>query len=605
MTSKVTSIVHANQQAIYQTALEAAREQWPHLVETLPVEQINQRWELLIGILTDYWEKGTGEKAESWAATGAARSLNLGVPVNEVLDGLEILPKAIRPHLDRELTDRGELLGALAALDDGVALLRRSYMQALFGKQQQRLARLHELTVIIGSERDNTRVLQRIVAAAIELVGARYAALAVYDEDRIVQFVHQGIDPDQLQQMGDPPVGRGLLGLLAKERRTIRMADLTKHAQHTGFPPNHPQMKSFLGVPIFVRNRLRARLYLADKEGADEFSQQDQQLLEMLTAHGAVAIENARLYQESQEWAGDQAVLNHVLQVATSTLNRQTLLERVTRTAAEAMGTNRSVIILGSSEQEELVIAGGFDGRFPDQVLTGMTVTRSTMPDLWLALETQKPQLNRQMAANIADEELRTALEELNLTSSLHVPIIVQDKAVGVLALAESRAAHRFTDRHIRLAQAIADQISLAIVNSQLYEDVQRSAISRRLVGEMLRDFQSVGGLSPGSMFLAGEELARRVGADSIPVFLSAFASMGLGALVLSHANEARRRWHFRGKDLVESTATDDQPTGNYTRGFLCGAVSSINGGARVAGVEVRCQSMRDEFCEFVVQVID
>ena len=135
-------------------------------------------------------------------------------------------------------------------------------------------------------------------------------------------------------------------------------------------------------------------------------------------------------------------------------------------------------------------------------------------------------------------------------------------------------------------------------------EVMRRLSVSRTLVGQMLRDLQNLGGLSEGAMFRAGQELAARVAAVSLPKFLEAFADMGLGTLDLLEADEERRRSTFTGDGLVERRTESGQPTCSYARGFLCGAVAHVLGGKRVAGVEMACQSMGDELCRFVVQVV-
>jgi PAS domain-containing protein len=143
-------------------------------------------------------------------------------------------------------------------------------------------------------------------------------------------------------------------------------------------------------------------------------------------------------------------------------------------------------------------------------------------------------------------------------------------------------------------------------------EVIRRLSVSRALVGQVLRDLQNLGGLSEGAMFRAGQELAARVAAESLPQFLEAFVDMGLGTLTLAcpepgrriKADEERRRWTFTGDGLVERRTESGQPTCSYARGFLCGAVAHVLGGKRVAGVEMACQSMGDELCRFVVQVV-
>jgi len=135
-------------------------------------------------------------------------------------------------------------------------------------------------------------------------------------------------------------------------------------------------------------------------------------------------------------------------------------------------------------------------------------------------------------------------------------------------------------------------------------EGLRRMSVSRALVGQMLRDLQAEGRLSEGATFRAGQKLAARVAAESLPAFLDAFNDMGLGALALAEADEGQRRWTFNGDGLVETRAGSGQPTCNYARGFLCGAVTHVLGGARVAGVELFCRSMGDALCRFMVQVV-
>jgi PAS domain-containing protein len=135
-------------------------------------------------------------------------------------------------------------------------------------------------------------------------------------------------------------------------------------------------------------------------------------------------------------------------------------------------------------------------------------------------------------------------------------------------------------------------------------EVMRRTSVSRALAGQMLRDLQNLAGLSEGAMFRAGQELAARVAAESLPKFPEAFADMGLGTLDLLEIDDERRRWTFSGDGPVERRTESGQPTCSYARCFLCGAVAHVLGGKRVAGVEMACQSMGDELCRFVVQVV-
>jgi len=163
---------------------------------------------------------------------------------------------------------------------------------------RRRFESLLSAGVAIFSEHSLERVLQQIVDSAREVVGARYAALGVLAPDRatLSQFVTSGLTQAERERIGDLPRGRGLLGLVIREPQPIRSADINRHPQRYGFPPHHPPMRSFLGVPILVRQEVFGNLYLTDKQSAEVFSDVDEELTIALAGAAAVAIENARLH---------------------------------------------------------------------------------------------------------------------------------------------------------------------------------------------------------------------------------------------------------------------------------------------------------------------
>ena len=165
------------------------------------------------------------------------------------------------------------------------------------------LRRLLDAIVGIGADLDLEIVLQRIIETAVELVDAEYGALGVLDAEgtHLTQFITVGLDDDQRRAIGALPEGHGILGLLIVEPEPIRLPDLTKHPDSYGFPPNHPPMRSFLGVPLFIRGRVFGNLYLTDKRGEEMFSQSEQELVMGLAAAAAVAIDNARLHARVRE----------------------------------------------------------------------------------------------------------------------------------------------------------------------------------------------------------------------------------------------------------------------------------------------------------------
>ncbi|MGA7836293.1 MAG: GAF domain-containing protein [Acidimicrobiales bacterium] len=166
-----------------------------------------------------------------------------------------------------------------------------------------KLRRLLEAVLLIESDVELPALLHRIVEEACSLVDARYGALGVLNEWRtsLEQFVTVGLSKEKEERIGARPTGRGVLGLLISEPETVRLMDISSHPASYGFPPNHPQMKSFLGVPVKTRNDVFGNLYLTDKVGAAEFTDEDVALAEALALAAGIAIENYRLYDRLRQ----------------------------------------------------------------------------------------------------------------------------------------------------------------------------------------------------------------------------------------------------------------------------------------------------------------
>ena len=154
----------------------------------------------------------------------------------------------------------------------------------------------------LASELSLDAVLQRIVELAVDLTGARYGALGVLTPDggSIEDFITVGITPEQRSALGDPPTGHGLLGALTREERPLRIADIGSDPRSVGFPPNHPPMTSLLGARIIGRGTVFGNIYLTDKQGAEMFDEEDERVLVVLATQAAIAVENARLYDETE-----------------------------------------------------------------------------------------------------------------------------------------------------------------------------------------------------------------------------------------------------------------------------------------------------------------
>lgn len=166
---------------------------------------------------------------------------------------------------------------------------------------QIRLEAVLEASLALAGEHSLDRVLQLVADSARTVIGARYAALGVLAADgRILErFIVSGISPEEVERLGPFPRGHGILGLLIREARLIRLPDLKKHPDSVGFPPHHPVMHSFLGAPILGRTGVFGNLYLTEKEGMAEFTEEDEHLARLFAAQAAAAIDNARLHDES------------------------------------------------------------------------------------------------------------------------------------------------------------------------------------------------------------------------------------------------------------------------------------------------------------------
>lgn len=168
-------------------------------------------------------------------------------------------------------------------------------------QRQDRLHSLLEAVLSVGSELGLPQALRRIVEAATDLVDARYGALGVIGESGgLSQFIPVGFTPEQIEAVGPLPAGHGLLGELIRHPLPLRLADLTQHPASCGFPPQHPPMHSFLGVPVRVRDEVFGNLYLTEKRGGGDFNAEDESVLSTLAVAAGIAVENARLYEQAQ-----------------------------------------------------------------------------------------------------------------------------------------------------------------------------------------------------------------------------------------------------------------------------------------------------------------
>ncbi|HEX6148681.1 GAF domain-containing sensor histidine kinase [Nocardioides sp.] len=230
---------------------------------------------------------------------------------------------------------------------------------------------LLDAVVAIGSDLDIHGVLDRIVSSARALTGARYGALGVLRPDGMLldDFVTHGVTDEERALIGDLPHGRGILGLLIKHPDPLRLTDLTSHPDSVGFPPHHPPMRTFLGVPVRIRGTVFGNLYLTEKEGGQAFSTQDELLVQALARAAGFVIENARSYEHSElqrRWLEATARLSEALEPPIALTDARS---QVAIAGRRALGEHTLGVIVVEGDQQLVEAVDGRDAAAVHEVL--------------------------------------------------------------------------------------------------------------------------------------------------------------------------------------------------------------------------------------------
>lgn len=346
--------------------------------------------------------------------------------------------------------------------------------------EQDRLRAVVDAAIAVTSELSIDVVLQRIVEAAARLTGAKYAALGVIDQSGrgLENFVTTGLDEATIERIGDLPQGRGILGVLIRDAQPLRLADIGSDPRSVGFPPNHPPMESFLGVPILLRGVAYGNLYLTEKAGGDEFTDDDQELVQLLAAQAAVAIENARLYESATRWGEQLESLAEVGNALATEIELPRLLELIVTRLRGLIDARLVYVAMPKPDGETMLeTVAGEDA----ESFVGMKLdpTRSKTARV---LERGR---SERVDSLIDDPEVdQQAARSMGARTGLFVPLIVRDRAIGVIVAQDKEQADpRFTDEDVRIAEAFAQRAAVAI---DLSERVARDALRRVVAGQEL-----------------------------------------------------------------------------------------------------------------------
>jgi two-component system, NarL family, sensor histidine kinase DevS len=328
---------------------------------------------------------------------------------------------------------------------------------------RERLSALLDAVVGIGTDLDLRSTLYRIVLAAVRLAGARYGALGVIGPDRrLVEFITDGIDADVHASIGNLPTGRGVLGLLIDEPKPVRLRDIAEHPRSFGFPAHHPVMRSFLGVPIRIRDQVYGNLYLTEKRGAEEFTEEDEETMVALAVAAGVAVDNARLYAAAghrQRWLEATAEITNVL---LGEVDRTAALQLVARRAREVSGAQTVLVLLHQPAVDKFSV----EVCEPDQ----RRVTGTLVP----VGDTVLARALADGATVVVDNLTRAAGGTIPISTgpALIAPLAASGTVYGLLVVAHAADGPRFDDElDVNLMSTFAGQAALAVERVRAQEE--------------------------------------------------------------------------------------------------------------------------------------
>lgn len=356
-----------------------------------------------------------------------------------------------------------------------------------------RLDGLVEAMLVVTSGLELDATLRSIVHSATNLVDARYGALEVHSRDhRVLQFVHEGIDDDTVRRIGQPPQGRGIIGLLIHDPKPLRLEDVSEHAASTGFPPHHPPMRTFLGVPVRVGDESLGTLYLADKTNLKPFSVDDEVLVQALAAAAGIAIANARLYEQAK---ARQSWIEATRDIATE------LLSGIEPAKVFRLVAQEVVNLTGA---DGALVAIPLDESAPRADVTELLVIETVGGAADAAVGRTIPVAGTSLAEVFAKSAPQRVdgidLGGVEVGSALALPLRATGTVAGVVVVLHRDGTGSFTDEHVEMMAAFADQAALAwqLATSQrrtreLDVVTERDRIARELHDHVIQRLFAVG----------------------------------------------------------------------------------------------------------------
>ena len=327
---------------------------------------------------------------------------------------------------------------------------------------------LVEAGIALTSELSLDAVLRRLTELAAELTGARYAALGVIDQTgaALEGFYTHGVGPEVHEAIGRQPRGRGILGVLMHEPKPLRLHDLRADPRSVGFPPGHPEMRAFLGMPIKLRNVAYGHLYLTEKEDGADFTEEDEEVVTLLAAQAAVAIENARLYEAATRWSRQLESVNEVITAIAGEVELPRLLDLVATRLRELLGARLVAVVL--PHEGGLRIAAGAGAEIAGTIIPAESKSAKVLE------RRRSERVDRVADDPEADREL---VERLGVESAIFVPLLAANRALGLVVAADKLGDDpRFDDEDLRLVENFARRAAVAV---ELSERVARDALRR------------------------------------------------------------------------------------------------------------------------------